>query len=297
MSTAFPQRAIAGRTGVSRADTIDQTIDLQLSGDPLVADLYTPPGGGTIPVLLIHGWGGSGRYWRGTIRRLRGQFRLVVPDLPGVGRSLPVARGRTIPDQVAALEALLARLGITRVQVVGHSMGGAIGMLLAARRPALVERLALVGLSLFRNDAERVLFGGVTELSAVLMRFRTTAMAELPYLARQFAARFFYRVPDDAELLREGFLDYLRMDYATALASMRSVTNPAIPEAAAKLRCPTLLVVSRQDQIMPVANVPATARAIVGCRVRWIENCGHLPMVEQPDVFAETLREFLAEDH
>jgi pimeloyl-ACP methyl ester carboxylesterase len=275
---------------------MNETLDLRLAGDPLIADIYTPASGSNgLPVLLVHGWGGSGRYWQPTVARLRDRYQMIVPDLPGVGRSLPVQRGRNMFDQVAALEALLEHLELDRIRLVGHSMGAGIAILLAAKRPELVERLALVGVSLFRNDSERLLFSWVTEVSGLVMRFRPTELADLPLLTRQFASRFFYRVPDDEKLLRDGFLDYLRMDYDTALASARSANSPSIVEAAAQLTCPTLLVVARQDQVMPPSNVEYTINTIPGCRVHWFEECGHIPMVEKADEFADVLGVFLGE--
>jgi pimeloyl-ACP methyl ester carboxylesterase len=243
-------------------------------------------------VLLIHGWGGSGRYWRDTVERLCDRFRVIVPDLPGVGRSLPVRRGHDIFDQTKALEALLAHLEITRAHVVGHSVGGAIAILLAASRPELVERLALTSVGLFRNDAERAVFSAVMGLTGVLMLARAPWMADIPFLAEQSARRYFYRVPNDPELLRAGFIDYLTMDYATALASARSGVSDAIPAAARRIHVPTLLIAAHEDQSMPEVNVAYTATVIPGCQLRWIAKCGHLPMVEKPDEYAAIVREW-----
>ena len=138
----------------------------------MAVDCYEGPEPNAPPVLLIHGWGGSGRYWRGTIERLGDRFGFVVPDLLGFGRSASVRRGRDIFDQVDALETLLTHLEISRAHVVGHSTGGAIAMVLAARRPDLVERLALTSVGLFRNVAERNLFNAVMGVTGAFMRLR-----------------------------------------------------------------------------------------------------------------------------
>lgn len=272
-----------------------RTITLDHEGAALVADYYPALApAGAPPVLLVHGWGGSGRYWRGTAERLREHFDVIVPDMPGVGRSLPVRRPYDMPMHAAALVALLRHLQVERAHVIGHSMGGGIAILLAAQQPALVERLVLTAISLFRTDAERRFFGMITEVSGVAMRLRAPWMADLAFLRRQFATRFFYRVPDDPAMLREGFLDYLGMDHGTALASARSAADHAITRAAHTIAAPTLLIAARQDQVMPPANVPFTRASIPGCEVRWIEQCGHFPMVEHPDEYTAIVREFLA---
>jgi pimeloyl-ACP methyl ester carboxylesterase len=271
------------------------TISLPVDGDRMVADVYDAPAPDAPPVLLIHGWGGSGRYWRGTVERLNARFGFLVPDLLGFGRSLPVRRGRDIFDQADALEVLLAHLGVARAHVVGHSTGGAIAMVLAARRPDLVERLALVSVGLFRNTTERNLFNAVMGVTGAFMRLRGAWMAEIPFLVQQTARRYFFEIPDDPELLRAGLRDYLMMDYATALKSARSAVSDAIPTAARQIQAPTLLIAAREDQSMPPANVEYTATVIPHAQTRWIERCGHLPMVERADEFAAVLGEFFEE--
>ncbi|HEX5690687.1 MAG TPA: alpha/beta hydrolase, partial [Roseiflexaceae bacterium] len=245
---------------------------------------------------LIHGWGGSGRYWRGTVERLGDRFGFVVPDLLGFGRSLPVRRGRDIFDQVDALELLLQHLNIPSAHMVGHSTGGAIAMVLAARRPDLVQRLVLTSVGLFRNTAERNLFNAVMGLTGGIMRLRGAWMADVPFLVQQSARRYFVEIPNDPELLRAGFLDYLTMDYNTALKSARSAVSDAIPEAARRIQAPTLLIAAREDQSMPPANVEYTATVIPHARIHWIARSGHLPMVEQLDKYVAALGEFLSTD-
>lgn len=125
------------------------------------------------------------------------------------------------------------------------------------------------------------------------MRFRPTWLADLPGMTKLTAARYFYRIPRDTALLRRGFLDYLQLDYATAVACATDASAPAIPATGPRIGVPTLLVACRQDQVMPVENVNYTAQMIPGCQVRWIEKCGHLPMVEKPAEYNGLLREFL----
>ena len=269
-----------------------QTIRLDVGGDPLVADVYEAERDAPV-VLLVHGWGGSGRYWYKTIAQLREHFTVVVPDLPGVGRSLPVRRARTMFDQVAAIEALLAQLGVTRAHVVGHSMGGGITILLAAKRPDLVEKLVLTSITLFENDAQRATFTRVVDAAEVMMRLRGTWMADVPGLVQQAARPFFTNVPNEPRLLRDAFYDYLAMDRATAIASARNAVSAEIPRAASQIHAPTMLIVCRNDRYMPAENLAATVSRIPDCEAHWIEACGHLPMIEKPAEYGALLKRFL----
>jgi 3-oxoadipate enol-lactonase len=97
------------------------------------------------PLLLLHGLGGSGRYWAGIRQPLAPRRLLIAPDLPGFGLSdkPPVAYSRDF--HVEALRRLLDAMRIAGlIDIAGHSMGGILGALLAARRPEHVASLALV---------------------------------------------------------------------------------------------------------------------------------------------------------
>jgi pimeloyl-ACP methyl ester carboxylesterase len=125
------------------------------------------------------------------------------------------------------------------------------------------------------------------------MRFRPGWLADMPGFARIAAQRYFYRMPDDPALLRQGLMEYLHLDYDTAVACANNASDSAIPAAGAQVRVPTLLIACRQDEVMPVENVDYTSRVIPRCQVRWIEECGHLPMVEKTDEYLAILQEFL----
>ena len=269
-----------------------RTIKLDLDGDPFVADVYAAHDDAPV-VLLIHGWGGSGRYWYKTVEQLRQHFTVIVPDLPGVGRSLPVRRARTMFGQVSAIESLCAELGVQRAHVVGHSMGGGITMLLAARRPDLVEKLVLTSITLFETDEQRATFTRVVDAAEVMMRLRGTWMADVPGLVQQAARPFFTTVPNEPALLHAAFLDYLTMDRATAIASARNATSPEIVRAASQIQAPTLLIVCRDDRYMPPENLAATVRTIPNSQAHWIEHCGHLPMIEKPAEYGAVVEAFL----
>jgi 3-oxoadipate enol-lactonase len=96
------------------------------------------------PVLLIHGLGGRGADWALQIPVLEKRFRLIVPDLPGCGLSRPPRSGYSISGLAATLWSLLDELQLGCVNVVGFSMGGAIGLEMALQRPHGVPRLALI---------------------------------------------------------------------------------------------------------------------------------------------------------
>jgi len=96
------------------------------------------------PLLLVHGLGSSGADWGLQLPVLEKRFRVIVPDLPGSGRSQPPREQYSIAGFASALWALLDQLQLDRVNIVGFSMGGAVGFEMSLQRPDGVQRLGLI---------------------------------------------------------------------------------------------------------------------------------------------------------
>ncbi len=271
-----------------------RTFRLNHANGPFIFDVWQPKEANNAPpILLVHGWGNSGGYWQGTAQVLSETTALYVPDLLGTGRSQPVRKAQNMFDQVNSLIDLLDKLKIERVQIVGHSMGSAMSLLLADAWAGHVERLVLTSMCFFLNDEQVKVYTSIMKAMKLMMRFRAPWMATLPGMYRLMGSRYFYKLPDDHQVLQQGLVDYLELDFDTAVACADNASDPAILEAGKRITCPTLLVACRQDQVMPVQNVEFTQEQIQDCQVRWINHCGHLPMVEKPSEYMEILRGFL----
>ena len=96
------------------------------------------------PVLLLHGLGASGADFAYQVRALEGQFKVIVPDLPGCGHSGPLRSDCSIENFAASLWLLLDHLEIPKTSIMGFSLGGAVALEMALQRPDAVPRLALV---------------------------------------------------------------------------------------------------------------------------------------------------------
>lgn len=291
---SFEQTATENKPDDALAYRDLTTTTLQLQSGPIVVDIWDAclPSDEP-PILLIHGWGGAGGYWRQTAISLSATNKVIVPDLPGTGRSQPVKSTQNLFDQVNNVIDMLDQLGVEQVQVVGHSLGGAMAILLADRQPDRFERLVLTSTAFFINESQVQIYRTIMQGFKATFGFRNKLLASVPGVPQLMAQRYFYRIPKDEKMLREGLLDYLKLHAGTAAACADDVPDPSIPDAAKRLRVPVLLVVCHQDQITPVENVDYTADMISGCEVRWIDQCGHLPMVEQPEIYTELLRDFL----
>jgi pimeloyl-ACP methyl ester carboxylesterase len=125
------------------------------------------------PVVLVHGYGVSGRYFVPLAARLAGTVRVLAPDLPGHGRSDPAPAPLSVPAMAGALAAWMHACGLRGAVLVGQSMGAQIATELAVREPGLVAGLVLVGPTV--DPSAR----SATELMA---RAALTALAERPLL-------------------------------------------------------------------------------------------------------------------
>lgn len=271
-----------------------ETMTFTLKTGPLVVDVWNPvQASDAPPVLLIHGWGGTGSYWESTAATLSQAVKVIVPDLPGTGRSQPVSSAQNMFDQVQSLVYLLDRMALDNVQVVGHSMGSAMALLLADAQPERVCRLVLTSLSFFLKPWEKQVYRWVMTVLRGAMLFRPMWLSGVPGMPQMMGMRYFHHMPKDDTALKQGLIDYLQLDYATATACADDAPSDAIPSAGARVRVPVLIIFGRHDQVMPPQNVDETNRIVPGSKVVWFEDCGHMPMIEKHDEYMSTLCDFL----
>ena len=105
----------------------------------LVAELGSGP-----PIVLIHGLGGTFRYWLESARHLAEHFRVLMPDVPGFGGSDPAARPFSMDAAGERVLVACEQLGALRPVLVGHSLGGPIAALAAAQAPGRVGGVVLI---------------------------------------------------------------------------------------------------------------------------------------------------------
>lgn len=262
---------------------------VNLSSGPVC---YRSVGNGP-PLLLLHGWGGSSRYWQGTFKRLADVRTLYAPDLPGYGESPPLEGPITLQRMASLMVEFMAALGIERCDINGHSFSAGVTSYIAAHYPQLVRSLTLTCASTFRSERERKRVREVHRVAGLWVKVRQPWMGHVPRFYRQVAKIFFYHVPDDDDLLRESVDDFLRMDRRTGIESAMNAATAGFNRVLRRVAAPTLVVGARQDGVMPEYGPPMVAKLIPGSRMVWIENCGHLPMIERPQTYHRVIRSFL----
>jgi pimeloyl-ACP methyl ester carboxylesterase len=238
------------------------------------------------PVLLLHGFGADRLSWLLTQREAASFGRTAALDLPGHGQSDPeVGEG-----SVADFADLTARFVETQfdepVHMVGHSLGGAIAIDLAHRRPDLVASLFLLAPAGVGSGIDPDFLAAVTgmetleQASAVLGRLVTRARLISPQMTTRALA----------QISQPGTRDALRK-VAGNLVDVHRRLAPAVSALAAS-PLPKALVWGDSDTINPLA---ADGAASLGAALHVVEGAGHLPHIEGNAEVNALLRAFLAE--
>ncbi|MEO8897741.1 MAG: alpha/beta fold hydrolase [Candidatus Dormibacter sp.] len=193
------------------------------------------------PLLLLHGLGGSGRYWAGLAPHLAATRTLIAPDLAGFGRSDKPSVDYSRAFHVDSLDALLEALGVaTPLALAGHSMGGVLAALFAARHPERIESLALAAAPFPRPQTHPSrLPGGVAGRA-----FYSFVQTTLPLVSPLVRSQTYPRAV---------IADYLRHTRASYRLSSRSLIWDVgvIDELAGLRSCdslPALLMYSADDR-------------------------------------------------
>lgn len=239
-------------------------------------------------VVLLHGIGGSSRYWRGLASISEG-YRAAAPDLLGFGRSPRPGDGRyDVEDHLARLEPLVPPDSV----VVAHSTGAVLAAALAVRRPDLVRSLLLVGAPLYadvpeaRREVRRLGFlARVTASGEVLGRL---TMVVLHTLVQPLTPRLRLGLP---RAVVEDFWKHSWRSYSRTLRRV-VVEHPAVPDLEQLIR-PCTLLYGAQDA--SAAREPLAALLRGNARLTHVEVPGthHLP-ARQPERIAEVLATLLS---
>lgn len=237
---------------------------------------------GAPPVLLLHGGGVAGWMWRSLGERLSQDHRVIVPDLPGHGRSSdePYLSHAATAN---ALAAVLEEVG-TPVSVIGFSLGGQLAVLLAATRPDLVERVMVIS-----AQAEPFARPGLT----LALIGATARLGRWRWFAKLQAKEFF--VPE--ELLEE-YLEtskYLSKQVLVASVgeNIRFVPPPEWPRFAG----PAVVLVGQRENRLVSGSARVLHEALPGSELEVVEGCGHGIPFQRPEWLEKRARVWLtAED-
>jgi pimeloyl-ACP methyl ester carboxylesterase len=284
---------------------------IDLLGVPHSYELTRPLANPSEPVLIyIHGWLLSRRYWQPLIQSLGEDYPCLSYDLRGFGDSPNQLRSSETtldplqsPYSLAAyaedLKILLETLNIQKAWLIGHSLGGSIALWGANLCPERVQGVICLnagGGIYLKEEFERF-----RQMGKQLVKFRSPWLRSIPLMDQLFA-RLMVNQSLDKQWGKQRLWDFTQADADAALGSLLESTTEEevhlLPQIVAQLSQPVYFLAGSQDKIMETQYVRylASFHALFnpqGKNVIEIPNCGHLAMLEQPEIVIDKIRQIL----
>ena len=273
-------------------DSARDTEYLELEG---VLIRYRVIGGGPA-VLLVHGWLSSSRVWEQLAGRLAQRFTVYTLDLSGFGESDKPLSGYGVRNGSRLLYAFCAHFGLTHANVIGHDLGGAMAVKLAADHPDVVGRLVVVSTPADEDQIDVPTLLWLATLPVVGPIFYALGRAARP--VRRAWVRPFIADPDD---LTEEVVDDAGRSTPAAVSktlsiARREIARGRLARQARIIKIPFLVVAGEEDQIVDPQSVGVWAGGLDRAEICLIEECGHMPMIERPGEFNAQILAFLTGD-
>lgn len=221
------------------------------------------------PLIFLHGWIGSWRYWVPAMQASSISYRAYAIDQWGFGDTAKRPAMYSLDSQIKLLESFLESLGIGRIALIGHSMGAVTALNFARRHPEIVDRLLLTEMPV--------------EAAYLNPRLRTASVAELTdwLLARQPAN----------ESTR---LEAPKADQQAILASLNELQASSLREMFQDLATPCLFVHGQNDPAVELPPQEVTDGLPERSHYVVFEQSGHFPMLDETLKFNRLLSDFLA---
>ena len=286
---------------------------IDILGVPHAYELTAPTASGPVLVFL-HGWLLSRRYWQPVIERLAASYQCLSYDLRGFGYSQITSQSRlngqgtwvnsnsssTVSPYTPVVYArdlglLLEKLNISSAWLIGHSLGGTIALWGAKQYPDAIKGVICVnaGGGIYLKEA----FERFRTVGQQLVRFRPRFLSHLPWIDLVFTRDSVAR-PIARSWGRQRVIDFVMAHPEAALGALLDSTTEAevnrLPQIVSQLKQPVYFIAGAKDTVMEPKYVRHLASfhplfEACGNNVIEIPDCGHLAMLEQPDVVAKEI--------
>ena len=225
------------------------------------------------PVLFLHGWIGSWRYWMPTMEAVSDRYRTYAFDLWGFGDSDKSSQRYEIDSYVSLVGLFMDELGLIKAPIVGHSLGAVVGMLFAARTPDRVDKLMTVSMPLQSSLISRKLVSGGDGLLD-----RT--------IGRKQAQQAYPEVALEAD----------KTDPNVVALSARSMADLDLRLEMDKITRPVLMVHGEKDALVAPSSPEALQDLEQNVRQIVLRDSLHFPMLDEAAKFHRLVRDFLESD-
>jgi pimeloyl-ACP methyl ester carboxylesterase len=241
------------------------------------------------PVILLHGFGEDGAIWNGIAHELREHHLLIIPDLPGSGKSTSNLQDMSIESLAEHVKLIVDKEGLTSFSLIGHSMGGYIALAFAEKYEHMLKSLGLFHSSAFADGEEKK---DVRRKSMDFIRQNGSAKFLKQSTPNLFSEEF---RNDHPEVVEELISRYSNFSPGALVSYTEAMMNrPDRTDVLKKFSKPVLFIMGEHDTAVPLeqglkqCSIPEFSYIYIAI------HSGHMGMLEEPEFCLNALQEFLS---
>jgi pimeloyl-ACP methyl ester carboxylesterase len=239
-------------------------------------------------VVFLHGYPFNRTMWREQTEALREKYRVITPDLRGLGETTVTDEPATMEEMARDVVALLDELRVGRVTLCGLSMGGYVALAFYRRFPLRVRALVLAD-TRPQADTEEARRNRAEQAEKILLEGMESISAD--FLKKVLTRETLTEKPETVARVREMILKTTPQGAANALRGM--AVRPDQTAFLEQVLSPTLILVGSEDELTPSSDAELMHREIRGSRLGIIEGASHLSNLERPLEFNRALLDFI----
>jgi pimeloyl-ACP methyl ester carboxylesterase len=221
------------------------------------------------PLIFLHSWVGSWRYWLATMQALSIGYRSYAIDLWGFGDTSKIAHRYSLDQQACLIQEFIQKMGINKCSLVGHGLGAVIAVLFAVKDPDLIEKILAVECPI--------------DGTCIDSKLRTNSPLQL----------FDWLVPDQADI-ETIQMDAVKTDPKANEISFISYELLDWTEIWNKVKTPLVLLHGQKDPVVFGPKPDRTYDLLNKAQMMYFEHSGHFPMIEESSKFNRLLFDYLA---
>ena len=223
-------------------------------------------------LVFIHGWSLSSKIFEPIIYRLKNDFEIYSPNLPGFSNS-PINKSMLLEDYADWVLKFLEKNKIEKPIVIGHSFGGAVATKFAILHPESVSKLILVCASAIRQSRRKM----------ILIKKAADFLKPLfPEKLRKFVLK----------LLKLDKTDYAQIESLELKETFKNVIAEDLKPYLSFIKSPTLVIWGEKDAVTPLSEGKLIAETIPDAKLAVVKNAGHFVFLEKPEEFIKLIKEF-----
>ncbi len=243
------------------------------------------------PVILLHGWLGSWGLWQPTMEALGRQYRCYALDFWGFGESGKKRDSYAVGDFMDLVRQFMDALGLERVPLIGHSMGGTTSLGTAIRYPDRISKVCVIGSPIIGDSLSILLkLAGIPWIGSLVRNtpdaLKLGVRLGSPFITRN--PRVWYPM-----IAR----DMSRTTVESFFSSIGSLRRTDLRGRLAEVRIPVMGVYGLRDVIVHPRQYEPLRQGVKHARIEILPRSGHFPMLDEPEHYLGIIKSFLDGQH